>query len=51
MSRSLIHLAGTKPVHLLITGQVKISEHRVFCEAGITVVSFPSVPWRKYVVF
>lgn len=23
----------------------------VFCEARITVVSFSSVPWRKYVVF
>lgn len=51
MSRSLIHLAGTKPVHLLITDQVKIGGHGIFSEARISVVGFPSVPWRKYVVF
>lgn len=51
MSRSLIRLAGTKPVHLLIIDQVKIGGCGIFCEVRISVVSSPVVPWRKYMVF
>lgn len=43
MSRSFIHLAGTKSVHLLITDQVKIGGCGIFCEARTSVASFPSV--------
>lgn len=38
MSRSLIHLAGTKPVHLLITGQVKNGGCGIFHEARTSVL-------------
>lgn len=42
-------LAGTKPVLLPITGQVKNGGCGIFCEARISVITFSSV--RKLLAF